>query len=153
MKRTTWEFPYSTGRVAEVAKARRDFHQSRVAWWREQFEATKKKIKEEGLDFDESLAEPGRFSDAANMRYTTSNAGRQATVQIDQELLRDLQESQMKIATHTRLTDEYDGWLSILSAQIADVTLMLNHDDWLFFFKPIPKEMAVAERETDTSGD
>ena len=57
--------------------------------------------------------------------------GAQVTVRND--LKKDLDECLEKLAYHTGLMADYDGWQQVLSAN-PEARLSLDHEDWLFFF-------------------
>lgn len=121
MNRTEWTFPYSADKLHAAALAKHQFHTGRLDWWGKKKEEVLTQIKAEGLEIDESVA----------MGY--SNSGRQTSVNIRNDFLRDLNECISKVAEHTSRTKDYDAWMQVLASQ-GQVTFSLHQDDWLFFF-------------------
>ncbi len=56
-----------------------------------------------------------------------------AQVTVWNDLKKDLDECLEKLAYHTGLMADYDGWQQVLSAN-PEARLSLDHEDWLFFF-------------------
>lgn len=123
MKRNDWEFPYSIGELNIASKVKHDHHMARLQWWNDKKAETIDKVKAEGIEIDESLAD-----------QISNSYGRGAQVQIRNDLVKDLQECVSKIREHRERVTEYDSWLQVLSAQSATRQLLLNQKDWLFFF-------------------
>lgn len=123
MKRNDWEFPYSIGELNIASKVKHDHHMARLQWWNDKKAETIDKVKAEGIEIDESLAD-----------QISNSYGRGAQVQIRNDLVKDLQECVSKIREHRERVTEYDAWLQVLSAQSATRQLLLNQNDWLFFF-------------------
>lgn len=126
MKRNEWTFQYYARDLYSAAKKKCEHHAERHTWWQDQREKTIKKIKAEGLSFDESLA-----SIKGGMASNTYS--RQPTVTVEQTLLNDLYECNNKISEHRSKYAQYFAWKQILAEQSK--TLDLTHDDWLFFFR------------------
>lgn len=123
MKRNDWEFPYTIGELNIASKVKHDHHMARLQWWNDKKAETIDKVKAEGIEIDESLAD-----------QISNSYGRGAQVQIRNDLVKDLQECVSKIREHRERVTEYDAWLQVLSAQSATRQLLLNQNDWLFFF-------------------
>lgn len=122
MNRSKWEFPYAADKLLDAARAKHQHHTVRLKWWEDKKAETMEKVKAEGLEFDESLAD--KLSSAYN---------RQTTVQIREDLLRDLQECVGKIREHRDKTNDYDAWMQVLASQ-GSAAFVLHQEDWLFFF-------------------
>jgi hypothetical protein len=123
--RKEWRFPYSTVKVLDGAKAKAIFHAGRLEFWQKKQAETMERIKSDGLQVQTSLA-------GAN--YSNVNRGFGAQVVVDATLQRDLDECETKIHEHRSKADTYRGWVEVLAAQRGDVTLELDHEDYLFFF-------------------
>ena len=122
-KRIGWEFKFPTVEVLAAAEAKLAFFKGRLQWWHDQADNTESEIKSSGIEIDRSLA--------ASVGY--SNSGRDMSVKIKPELMRDIAEANSKIQEHKRNVKVYDGWVQFLSAATED-RLSLSHPDWLFFF-------------------
>lgn len=120
-KRTHWAFNYKAHEVLAGAKIKQAFHQERLAFWQQKHGEVKGKIKEDGIDFEESLS---------NMH---SNSYRQTGVSVRDDLMRDLQECNQRVSVHRDKIDGYEAWIEVLSSQGA-ASLELTQDDWLYFF-------------------
>lgn len=125
MNRTKWEFPYHANDLAAAAINKSKHHKERQEWWETKKAEIVEKIKAEGLEIDESLAGE-EFSKLGNY-------GRSTTVQIRDDLLRDLQECVGKVKEHRTKIEGYDAWTQVLSSQGSTV-FNLNQEDWLYFF-------------------
>lgn len=121
MKRTAWEFPYTADKLLEAATLKNAFHTERLTWWEEKKKEVMEKIKSEGLEIDESVA----------VRY--SNSGRRTSVQVRDDLLRDLNECTQKTEEHKNKVKDYSGWIEVLASQ-GQSAFPLHQEDWLFFF-------------------
>lgn len=122
--RNKWAFAYTADRLLTAAQAKKSYSEARVKWWADKREEVLNKIRAEGLEVDESLNVDPKFS---------SNYARQPTVQIRNDLLRDLQECNEKRREHTEKVSDYSAWIQVLESQ-GQSTLQLDQDDWLFFF-------------------
>lgn len=124
-QRDEWEFEYTAAKLAEGAKAQREFRLGRVAWWTDAKAKVMAEVKETGLEVSESVA-------ASVSNYaTTSMAAPQIMVRAD--LQKKLAECHSKIQSHQQAADEYDGWIQVLTAN-GEQRLKLTHADWLYFF-------------------
>jgi hypothetical protein len=123
--RKDWRFPYTTTRVLEGAKTKALFHAERLAFWQRKQTETMERIKSDGLQVQTSLA---------GSNYSNVNRGFGAQVVVDATLQRDLDECETKIHEHKAKADTYRGWVEVLAAQRGDVTVELDHEDYLFFF-------------------
>lgn len=125
-KRDDWEFEYTARKLAVGATAQREFRLSRVQWWSAKKEEIMTKIRESGVQINESVA--------ASMSYMSNTTQAiQPTVSIDQNLQRQLAECHQKIQSHQQAAAEYDGWIQVLEAN-AEARQRLTHADWLYFF-------------------
>lgn len=126
-ERQSWKFPYTADILWKAAAKKSEHFKSRLDWWTKKRAEIIKKIKDEGLEFDDSLA--------ANNALTFSNAtySRGPTVNIRNDLLRDLQECSGKIQEHENNVKNYVAWIEVLHSQ-GQSTFNLHQDDWLFFF-------------------
>lgn len=127
MKRDEWGFNYKCSDVAEAAQKKAAHAEERLAWWKNKKQETFEKIKAEGLEIDESLAEQyGSFSNKGQF-------GPRIVVRTD--LQRDLDECQTRINHWDKQFKEYTGWTKVLTAGAATTPILtLHHDDWLYFF-------------------
>ncbi len=123
--RDEWEFEYTASKLAEGAKAQREFRLGRVAWWTEAKAKVMAEVRETGLEVSESVA--ASISNYAN----TSMAAPQISVRAD--LQKKLAECHAKIQSHQQAADEYDGWGQVLGAN-PESRLKLTQADWLYFF-------------------
>lgn len=127
--RYEWKFAYSADKLTEAARKKAAHHHTRLEWWTEKQKQVMEKIKAEGLEIDESLV--------AEYATRFSNLGRGPTVQVREDLLRDLHECVSKTASHRNKERDYEAWVEILSSQ-GSTTFELNQADWLFFFSEKP---------------
>lgn len=124
MNRDKWTFPYPADKLLEAATTKKAFHEQRLQWWTDKRKEVEDKIKAEGIEIDDTIAEQvGKFS--------TGYRGPQ--VQIRNDLVKDLEECVQKINEHRAHIKGYDAWMQVLASQ-GQATFMLNQDDWLFFF-------------------
>ena len=121
MNRNSWKFSYTADKLLDAANAKTSFHEGRLSWWAKKKEEVLSSIRSEGLEIDESVA----------LGYT--NSGRNTSVNIRNDLLKDLNECVSKITEHTGKLKEYNAWIQVLHSQ-GQAALDLNQDDWLFFF-------------------
>lgn len=132
MNRTAWKFSYTADKLLEAAKIKREYHESRLKWWLDKQEEIKTKIKEEGIEIDESLA----FDHAKDGRLGTASNNfnyRGPVASIRNDLLTDLNETVNKAAEHRGKLRDYKSWEQVLASQ-GQAAFDLNQDDWLFFF-------------------
>lgn len=120
MNRDKWIFNYKSSTVLEAAIAKKDFHTGRLEFWRGKKDEAKAKIKAEGIDFSESVSD------------IFSNNYHDASVKVDNQLLKDFQECVHKEKEHHGKVEEYESWCKVLST--ASQSLELNHEDFLYFF-------------------
>lgn len=131
MNRDDWKFPYRAVDVLKGAEAKRDYHSSRVSWWEAKFEEVKKKVKEDGIEFDVSLAD-----------ITSNSYAQRGGVTVRNDLMRDINECQQKVREHKGKTEEYAAWCEVLASQKESV-VQLESDDWLYFFGGQAKQALV----------
>lgn len=127
--RDEWRFAYTASKLAEGARAQKEFRQSRVVWWTEQKAKVLAEIRESGVSVSEGIAAQAQMQSS----YTTSNAGYGPQVTINADLQRKLAECHSKIQSHTQAVAEYDGWVQVLEAN-PENRLDLTQADWLYFF-------------------
>lgn len=120
--RQTWNFHYTASQLHKAADAKHKHHQSRSAWWSDKKAETITKIRAEGLEVEESIA-----------NLVSNSYHRGATVNVRADLMRDLQECVDKIREHSGKGADYAGWMQVLGSQ-GELQLPLDHDDWMFFF-------------------
>ena len=122
MKRDDWKFSYKADVLLDAATKKLAHHQGRLSWWTHKKEEVVTKVRAEGIEVDESLAD------------TVSNSyNRGATVQIRNDLVQDLQECVSKMREHRNKAENYEAWTEVLASQ-GSASFDLNQDDWLFFF-------------------
>lgn len=121
MNRHQWNFEYDAKVLLDASRKKLNFHQERLDWWENKKKEVMGKIKEEGLEIDESVA----------IGYT--NSARNTTVNIRNDLLVDLNECTSKITEHKAKVKDYDAWCQVLESQNFQ-TFQLHQEDWLFFF-------------------
>jgi len=127
MMRNEWEFQFSTDKLVEAARAKRDHHKARFDFWKAAMGKVMDEVKESGLEV--AVSEAG-------MSYTqkmSASAGFGPQVMVRNDLQRRLTECHQKIMEHTGKVREYDGWVFIFEHS-PNKTLELNADDYLFFF-------------------
>jgi hypothetical protein len=127
MNRNNWKFDYPAADLHMAASKKLDYHESRLKWWTKKQDEVMKAIKKTGLRIDQSIV-----MELAKTGYSTSNAGRGPSVQIDAKLLADMNECTNKIAEHKSQVKVYGSWVAVLEEATGDYSL--EHDDWLFFF-------------------
>lgn len=146
MIREKWEFSYQANVLADAAKQKVVHHQERLRWWLERKEQAIATLRQEGIAIDESLIEREDFAGApmggaASTLNFRSADYRPPTVQVRSDLVRDLNEAVAKLREHEIKIAAYDGWEQVLRAQGENLRLMLQHDDWLFFFgRPVKED-------------
>lgn len=124
MNRDKWTFPYTADKLLEAATGKKAFHEGRLQWWTDKRKEVEDKIRSEGIEIDETLADQaGKFS----------NSYRGPQVQIRNDLVTDLDECVTKQKEHRSHIQHYDAWMQVLASQ-GQSTFNLNQDDWLFFF-------------------
>jgi len=126
MKRKDWLFDHVASKLAEAANAKHQHHQERFEWWKNRREQVMAQIREEGLEIDESIA-----LEYSHPKRRDWEQGAQVTVRDD--LRKDLNECLKKLAHHTELVNDYQGWHQVLSAN-PEARFSLDYQDWLFFF-------------------
>jgi hypothetical protein len=125
-KRDEWEFEYTAGKLAEGAKAQREYRQSRVLVWEGKKDEVMAKVRDSGISVTESVAD--------KMASYSNTVGNYApTISVDPALQKQLQECHSKIQTHRTAVVEYDGWVQIFEAN-PESRLKLTQADWLYFF-------------------
>lgn len=130
MKRNDWEFKYTGAKLAEAAKAQREFREGRVKVWQEKKEEVRKKISEEGVTVHEDLMDQVVSN---NYKMSSTRGGYGPTVSIDPTLQQDLGRCYERIKHHEDLAKEYKAWEAVMSAHPEQV-VELNHEDWIYFF-------------------
>jgi predicted Zn-dependent protease len=132
MKRGQWKFAYSGAALAIASQIKVDYHKSRLEFWENRQKEVEEQIQKSGIKIDKSQLL--RIANNTSQGFSASNAySRQSTVEIDETMLRDLNECIEKVRGHRQLFDDYRGWLQLFNAQ-KDSTLKLHHDDYLYFF-------------------
>lgn len=122
MNRDSWQFTYRATVLCEAAKTKNAHHAERLQWWENKKTEIVERIKAEGIEIDESLA-----------NLTSNSYQRGPTVQVRTDLMADLQECVGKTREHRGKAEEYDAWVQVLSAA-GESGFALHNDDWLFFF-------------------
>lgn len=128
MNRASWKFTYTADKLLEAATAKKNFHADRLDWWankRKEVEAT---IRSEGIEIDESVA-----VGAIGYAGTSNSLHRGPSVNIRNDLVRDLSECVSKTQEHEAKIRDYGAWVQVLASQ-GQASLDLQQDDWLFFF-------------------
>lgn len=125
-QRDEWEFEYTAAKLADGAKAQREFRLGRVTWWTEAKAKVMAEVKDAGIEVTESVA-----ASISNYATTTQMDGPQIRVRTD--LQKKLVECHNKIQGHQQAAAEYDGWVQVLAAN-PESRLKLTHADWLYFF-------------------
>jgi hypothetical protein len=125
-QRDEWEFEYTAVKLADGAKAQREFRLGRVTWWTEAKAKVMAEVKDAGIEVTESVA-----ASISNYATTTQMDGPQIRVRTD--LQKKLVECHNKIQGHQQAAAEYDGWVQVLAAN-PESRLKLTHADWLYFF-------------------
>jgi hypothetical protein len=126
MLRDEWKFDYPAPALVDAARAKRDHHQARTAWWKDRKEKVLQTIRHEGLEIDEKLV-------LETMTPKSRDWENGTRVTVRQDLRADLSECLRKLTYHTERAASFDGWHRVLRANPASV-LSLDHEDWLYFF-------------------
>ncbi len=125
MNRDNWLFEVTSARLLDAAKAKREFHTTRLKFWKESQEKCFAEAKEKGLTISESLA----GSDYSSV----SNRPQGPQIQVDLTYQRQLAEAHNKIGEHMGKISAYDGWIQVLEGN-SKASYDLHHDDYLYFF-------------------
>src|SRR5688572_14342564 len=133
VKREKWKFDYTAKVLAAAAQMKKEWHDSRLAFWEERQKVVEEKIQKEGVKIDRSQL-LRIANNAAQGFASVSNYSRQPTVEIDEEMIRDLNECLEKVKGHRNHADNYQGWLQLFRSLAPEAILKLNHDDYLYFF-------------------
>lgn len=123
-KRGEWQFEYATADLAKAAVTKAEFRRKRVEIWRHAKEEVMAKIKADGLEVTEDIAEK---------MLSASNYGQGPSVRVKGEYLEDMRRCVDRINVHFKSAREYEGWAEMLKAQGAS-RVKLSIDDWLYFF-------------------
>ncbi len=126
MLKDEWKFDYTAAKVAEAARAKIGYHESRLAFWKGKREEVIATIRAEGIEVDEKIVLAQRHPKARDWEQG-------GEVMIRNDLRKDLAECFGKLAYHTELRDSFDGWRQVLEAN-PENRLSLQIDDWLYFF-------------------
>ena len=122
MQRHQWTFSYPADTLLKAATTKHEFHDQRLGWWTTKKSEVLDKIRAEGLEIDESVA----------VGYS-NKSGRETSVNVRIDLLRDMNECAQKIVEHTAKVKDYDAWIQVLTSQ-GQTYFSLHQEDWLFFF-------------------
>ena len=125
--RGVWKFQYPADKLLAAATTKKNWHEGRLQWWIKKRDEMKEKIKEEGIEIDESVA----FGTEHYLSNKSSYRG--ASVNIRADLVTDLTECVSKVAEHQGKIKDYDAWTQVLASQ-GQASFDLYQDDWLFFF-------------------
>jgi hypothetical protein len=136
MLRSDWEFEYTGAALAEAAKTKLEFHQERLAWWKEKRSAIMTQIRSEGLEINEKISLGFRSPKSRDWEGG-------AQVMIRNDLQKALNECQEKLSFHTGKINGYKGWYQMLTAN-PHARKGLDIQDWLYFFSSEP----VTDEET-----
>ncbi len=120
--RDEWRSLKSRNDVLAAARRQLEFNQGRLEFWQNKQEEVMRRIKEDGIEIDESVA----------AGYTNSHRGPQVAVRMDYQ--KDLNETHGKISTYKSEIETYKGWVRFLE-ELGPNELALTINDYLFFFK------------------
>ena len=129
MLRQDWTFQYIASELSKAASTKRNHHNERLKWWKEQQESVIAEVREKGLEVSETLS----------MQYGSTSpalrgmAAGGAQIVVKDQYQNKLNECAAKIHLHTEKTKEYDGWVQVFEANKAKA-LELDINDYLFFF-------------------
>lgn len=123
MKRYQWSFGYTAVKLADAARAKKDEHGGKKAWWEAKKAEVMARVRESGIEVRDSVA----------ATYSNTKGGCGPQIEVDAGMQRDLSECQAKILEHDKLVHEYDGWVQVLAAN-PETILDLDHQDYLYFF-------------------
>lgn len=132
MKRDRWKFTYSAQAMYEASEAKLAFHQGRLSWWKEKYDATMKALQSEGVEISETIVDAMSKGGYANS-YTQPAGQRATTVKLNEKLVGDLMESREKIKTHRYKVSDYTAWVDLFKTTSV-VEVKLHFDDWQHFF-------------------
>lgn len=147
MERQGWKFEFAASKLAEAAQAKIDWHTERI-------ESLKNAINGED-DQDVEFKEPSyvevdkmsseELSELMERRNEHSRKNLDSMLEkmrnIDSENRRN-EERRKEIKVYMQLINEYRTWHQILSASLQ-AQLILDIDDWLFFFGTNDAEVEV----------
>lgn len=122
--REDWEFEHTASKLAEGARAQKEYRASRVIAWEQKKDEVMTEIKEKGLSIQAPEAE--KFS-------SYSSHGDRTIIRVDASMQSRLDQCTSKITTHRELVKQYDAWIQVLEGN-PEARLKLTHEDWMFFF-------------------
>lgn len=125
--REEWKFAYQADKLLDAATTKKGWHEGRLKWWATKRDEMKEKIKDEGIEIDESVA----YGTENYLSNKSSHRG--ASVSIRNDLVVDLNECVSKVSEHQNKIKNYDAWTQVLASQ-GSGSFDLDQDDWLFFF-------------------
>lgn len=123
MKRNDWKFTYTATVLAAAAEKKRATHADKLTWWEGKKKEVMQQVAAIGIEIQDSVASS----------YSNTKGMFGPQIKIDAGLQRDLTECQEKIMDHHGKTQEYAGWVQVLSGNPGD-RMELDHADYLFFF-------------------
>jgi len=124
VKRDEWVFELPAAKLADAARAKVEFHQQRLGFWKAAQDGVMAEVREKGLHVEESLAGPN---------YSNMSANYGPQIVVDATYQRKLNEANGKIEEHTRRLREYEGWVQVLDGNGGRM-YPLHADDYLYFF-------------------
>lgn len=126
MRCNDWTFEHAAREVAAAAHSKAQYHQERLAYWKQKREEVIATIRAEGIEVDEKIV-------LAFQNPKSRDWDRAGQVLIRNDLQQDLHEIYAKLSEHTSALNEYLAWESVLSAHPED-RLALDIHDWQHFF-------------------
>lgn len=126
MKRNEWVFHIPVADILKAAEGKLVFHSGRVEWWKNKKAEVMDKIREDGIEVDDSLA-------ADSPKFSSANYRRDTSVNIRADLQEDLSECVNKIRDHETKVRDYQSWCNVLAAS-RQAELDMHQDDYNFFF-------------------
>ena len=125
MNRGEWKFSLPGSELAAKARACHEHHVARLAWWGEQLEEAKARLKAEGVEIREA---PEMAAFAASTRSYAADM----QVVVDPTLTRRITQCQGKVKEHQEARDEFDRWLRAFE-QNPNARYDLDIDDMNYF--------------------
>lgn len=128
--RDSWTVMLPTNKVLAAARTKKKFHQARVQHWLVQRTKAEKTFKKNGLKVVANI-----FNTTSGTSYSVASTSnmKQQVAQVDNKLLQDWQDANIKAEQHKNLVRRYEKWIQFFGAGKIVSTLDLTMDDAEFF--------------------
>lgn len=121
MKRNEWTFAYRGDAVGGAAKAKRIYHEGRVAYWKAEHESAKETLRSTGIEI--------REYDHGHLSNRTAGG---IQVVSDPALLDRVESTARKVQDHLKRVDDYRSY-EVAGLANPTAELELHVDDITFF--------------------